>query len=333
LLWLIRACCPTATVWSGRRRGCGRRAATGPWARGQAILEAVLILPLFILIVLGILQLTQIEHARIMTEYAAFSAARAGIVWNGSNERMRDAALLALLPTFGRTDSTRELEQTWRRQRATDEQISALPWGAPRNISGTPLDGMVRVDTIAPASSDELGRIWNLPDGDDWEELDFDAAYTYPEAPGLSRHFQSFERPGAGDDEQELYRRANVLSIRVRYWYELRIPIANWFLFVCWYASHANATLRGAVDRPTLDASETAVNRRGDLQGLEHLASGIGNQRGFPTAHPSEMDLLWRLSTGQASFGTGNARRFFIPLSATYTMRMQSNFYRRWLMH
>jgi len=303
-------------------------------ARGQAILETILVLPLFIFIVLGILQLTQIEQARLMTEYAAFSAARAGIVWNGSNERMRDAALFAVLPTFGRADSAQELEQTWLRQKATDEQLSALPWGtAPRAVSGTPLDGMVRVDTIAPSSSDELGRIWNLPSGDDWEELDFDGAYTYPEAPGLSRHFDTFERPGTLDDSQELYRRANVLSIRVRYWYELQIPVANWFLFVCWYASQMNAALRGSVDRPTLDASATAVNRQGDLEGLEHLASGIGNQRGLPTASPSEMELLWWLSTGRASLGTGNARRFFIPLSATYSMRMQSNFYRRWLMH
>ena len=306
----------------------------GLQARGQAILEAVVVLPLFIFIVLGILQLTQIEQARLMTEYAAFSAVRAGVVWNGSNERMRDAALVALLPTFGRTDSAGELEQTWLREKVTDEQISALPWGAaPRAVSGTPLDGMVRVDPIAPPSSDELGRIWNLPGGDDWEELDFDGAYTYPEARGLSRHFDTFERPDARDDSQELYRRANVLSIRVRYWYELRIPVANWFLFVCWYASQANAPLRGAVDRPTLDGSATAVNRQGDLQGLERLAPGIANQRGLPTASPPEIELLWRLSTGQASLGTGNARRFFIPLSATYSLRMQSNFYRRWLMH
>jgi len=303
------------------------------WARGQAILEAVLVLPLFIFIVLAILQLTQIEQARLMTEYAAFSAARAGIVWNGSNERMRDAALVALLPTFGRTDSARELEQSWLRQKDTDGKLSALSWGGPRAVSGTPLDGMVRVDTIAPSSSDELGRIWNLPGADDWEELDFDGAYAYPEAPGLSRHFDMFERPGTSDDSQELYRRANVLSIRVRYWYELRIPVANWFLFVCWYASQANAALRGSVDRSTLDASATAVNRQGDLQGLEHPASGIGNQRGLAAASSSEMDLLWRLSTGKASLGAGNARRFFIPLSATYSMRMQSNFYRRWLMH
>jgi hypothetical protein len=284
-----------------RVRGSLDRIARDRASRGQAILESVLVIPLMIVTVLGILQLTQIEQARIMTEFAAFSAARAGIVWNGSNARMRDAALVALLPTFGRTDSAEALMLTWQRQRAADEEFTTLPWGTPlpATINGSPLNGLVRVDTIAPEGSDELGRIWNLRGAHDWKEIDFDAAYTYPEAPGLEQHFETFDHPGTQDEGQEIHRRANLLSIRVRHWYELRVPLANWFLFVCWYASHARAE----------------------------------NQRGFPTAYRSEMALLWALSTGQASLGSVGRRRFFIPLSATYSMRMQSNFYRKWLMH
>jgi hypothetical protein len=291
-----------------RVRGSLDRVARDRAPRGQAIIESVLVIPLMIVIVLAILQLTQIEQARIMTEFAAFSAARAGIVWNGSNTRMRDAALVALLPTFGRTDSAEALMHTWQRQRAADEEFTALPWGTPlpATINGAPLNGLVRVDAVAPEGSDELGRIWNLRGVHDWKEIDFDSAYTYPEAPGLEHRFDTFDHPEKQDEGQETLRRASLLTIRVRHWYELRVPVANWFLFVCWYASHARA------DRP---------------------AEAIGNQRGFPTAHRSEMALLWALSTGQASLGAGSRRRFFIPLSATYTMRMQSNFYRKWLMH
>ena len=284
-----------------RGRGDLGRIARDRAPRGQAMLESALVIPLMIVIVLAILQLTQIEQARTMTEFAAFSAARAGIVWNGSNARMRDAALVALLPTFGRTDSAEALIRTWQRQRAADEEFAALPWGAsaPAAINGSPLKGLVRIDTIAPEGSDELGRIWNLRGGYDWKELDFDSAYTYPEAPGLEQHFETFDQPARADEEQEVYRRANVLSIRVRHWYELRVPVANWFLFVCWYG----------------------------------LAKPIEHQTGYPTADRSEMALLWALSKGQASLGLERRPRFFIPLSATYTMRMQSNFYRKWLMH
>jgi hypothetical protein len=45
------------------------------------------------------------------------------------------------------------------------------------------------------------------------------------------------------------------------------------------------------------------------------------------------MGLLWALSTGRVSLAFDNRRRFFIPLSATYSMWMQSSFYRKWLMH
>jgi len=304
-------------------------------AHGQAILETVLVMPLMILIALAILQLTEIELARIMTEYAAFNAARAGIVWNGNNERMRDAALFALLPTFGRTDSAAALAATWARQRARDDEFSALPWStpSPRAIEGVPLNGVVRVDTLNPEASEELGRVWNLTGGPYWKELEFDSPYTYPEAPGLSQHFGAFDDPAGTDERQEVYRRAGILSIRVRYWYELRVPLANWFLFVCWCAANARVALHGAVDRPTLRSSSNALNRTADLEGIEQLASGIDNQKGYPTADRSEMSLLWALSTGRASFGLDNRRRFFIPLSATYSMRMQSSFYRKWLMH
>ncbi len=292
-------------------------------------------MPLMIVIGLGILQLTEIEQARIMTEYAAFSAARAGIVWNGNNERMRDAALFALLPTFGKTDSAGALGETWVRQRARDEALTALPWSTPipSTLNGVPLNGIVRVDAINPVASDELGRVWNLGGGADWKELDFDAAYTYPEVAGLSQHFDNFEDPTKLDQGQEVYRRANVLSIRVRYWYELRVPLANWFLFLSWYAANANVGLHGAVDRPTLRSSANAMNRTSELEGLDGRAAGIANEKGFPTADRSEMSVLWALATGRMSLGLERGRRFLIPLSATYSMRMQSNFYRKWLMH
>src|SRR6185503_16858406 len=79
---------------------------------GQAAVEAALIMPLMVFMALGIIQLTMIQHAKLMTEYAAYQAARAGIVWNGNNERMHDAAIMALLPTMGRTDSAGELATT-----------------------------------------------------------------------------------------------------------------------------------------------------------------------------------------------------------------------------
>lgn len=67
---------------------------------GQAAVEAALTLPLTVFLILGILQLFLMQQARIMAEYAAFRATRAGSVRHGSCEAMTDAAILGVLPTF-----------------------------------------------------------------------------------------------------------------------------------------------------------------------------------------------------------------------------------------
>jgi len=89
---------------------------TSPNLRGQASIEWLLCLPVVLLVLLGIFQLSLLAHARLLTDYAAYSAARAGIVWNGNPSRMRDAALLALLPLRGRTDTRDALTAAFERE-------------------------------------------------------------------------------------------------------------------------------------------------------------------------------------------------------------------------
>lgn len=297
-----------------------RRKSYPPGESGQAALETALVLPLMVFLGLGLLQLTQMQHAKLMTEYAAYCAARAGIVWNGSNERMHDAALVALLPTLGRTDGLAGLARTWTRARLQDEALQALAWPTkdaevPARVNGAPLFGQVRVDTVGPSSSPpERGGRAPGSDGR-WEELDFDG-------------------PARGGDEGA-YREATVLSVRVRYWYELRVPFAQWIVFTAWWAANAGVALGGAIHAPTLDSKARLTNRRGGMRevGLAPVR-GLGNQRGYDTLHRSEMAVLWGLATGAIPLVPGRAgRHYLIPLTATYSMRMQSNVYSKWLMH
>src|SRR4029079_16997593 len=88
-------------------------------------------MPLMVFMCLGIVQLTMLQHAKLMTEYAAYQAARAGIVWNGNNERMHDAALAALLPTVGRTDTLLNYGKQWIKADAADTALAAISWGSP----------------------------------------------------------------------------------------------------------------------------------------------------------------------------------------------------------
>jgi hypothetical protein len=304
--------------------------------RGQAAVETAIVLPLMIFIVLGILQLSMMQHARIMTEYAAFNAARAGIVWNGNNERMRDAALVSLLPTIGRTDSLTELGATFARQQLYDTAMRQLSWGseAPQTVNGSPLWGLVRIDTINPALYTPLGSIWKLPTGLDWQELDFDGPDAYPEVEGgLGARMQKFFNLTSPDPAEERYRRATVLSIRVRYWYELRIPFANWLVFLSWYAGNAATQISGGIGREQVGGGATILGGTGNIDPLGGQGRALTNQKGYATATTREMMVLWGLSRGSIPLMPGAARRFFIPLSATYSMRMQSNFHRKWIMH
>src|SRR5262249_46417022 len=183
-----------------------------------------------------------------MTEYAAFCAARAGIVWNGNNERMRNAALLALLPTHGRTNDVQNLIESLVHEESMDRSFRRLPWGGevPNQVNGAPLTGLVRVDTLHPtdASFDAVAR--ESGSSRTLEEIDFD----------------HIEQPAA--------RRAEVLKIRVRYWYELKVPLANWLIFVSWYATNASLRATGALHRSQLASSGGAT--------------GIAHREGYPSA-------------------------------------------------
>src|SRR5690606_28468366 len=113
------------------------------------------ILPLMIFFLLGLIQLSMMQHAKLMTEYAAYQSARAGIVWNGHVGRMRDAAIVALLPTLGRTDDINHTVSTWQKMRQYDDAMRSIMLGGaggvtPPDVNGAHLFGMVRVDTISP---------------------------------------------------------------------------------------------------------------------------------------------------------------------------------------
>lgn len=306
---------------------------------GQAAVEAALVMPLMVFMTLGIIQLTMIQHAKIMTEYAAYQAARAGIVWNGNNERMHDAAIIALLPTMGRTDDIGRLALTWGKHQLYDTALRGLAWTAtrvrpPQSFNGSNLFGMIRVDTVNPAYFTPIDTIWKLRSGYNWKELDFDGADSFPEVPGLESKIIKFFRLPEPDDSETVYRKATRLTIRLRYWYELRVPFANWIIFTSWYATNAGVALRGAIDRPTLSPRANMVNRSSNIAALGAMARGMDHEQGYNTVYAPEMWVLWGLANGSIPLISNLVgKRYFLPLTATYSMRMQSNFHRKWVLH
>lgn len=67
---------------------------------GAAIAETAITIPTFLIVILGIIQLTLVINAKLLVNYAAYCAARAGIVHNGDPNKMSQAAAAALTPLF-----------------------------------------------------------------------------------------------------------------------------------------------------------------------------------------------------------------------------------------
>lgn len=69
---------------------------------GQAVVETAIVMPLFVFLLLGILQLGLMHQARLLTKYAAYKAVRAGALHNARIDVMERAALAVLMPMLSR---------------------------------------------------------------------------------------------------------------------------------------------------------------------------------------------------------------------------------------
>ncbi len=244
---------------------------------GQAVVEAAIVLPAMVFLLLLALQLTQLQQARILGEYAAFAAARAGIVMDGDPARMKQAATLAVLSGSGQFDGVSAIARTFLRLQAEDAVLR--PFGLEQ----------VRVYVHNPVAPD-FARWGRHLDG---QEIDFDDV-----------------RPGATE--------ATLLSLQIRWLYELKVPFANRMIQAIWVAAKSGLlqSWRGwDLTGPRL-GSQTGP----DAIATSHaLAAGIAVPDGTPEGIPIA-----------ALAAAARAGRYYLPVQAFYTMRMQSNPYRKW---
>jgi len=294
------------------------------------MVESAIVIPLMTFMILGVLQLTMVQHARIMTEYAAFNAARAGIVWNADPWIMENAAIISLMPTSDRliddlTDPEKMVKNIVMRalmyqinrrlpeavdlvNQGTDQLIAQLPAGLQGNAEG--MRDTIVTQAANWADAGMQSAIRNALGGKDVRMVqveilnprmgDFDVINRYTEIP-----FDSIR-------EGSSWRKKTQLTIQVRYLYMMKIPFANWIIHSAWRAHRAAITLYGAIYNPTTNAGDSSLfNKHGEkpeLQGSTNLDR-----------------ILSKLAGGDPAV-------YLVPLRAQYTMRMQSDPYRVSLM-
>lgn len=170
---------------------------------GQAAVESALTLPLTIFLILGTLQLFMMLQARIMAQYAAYQAVRAGSLHYGNCLMMDQAALLALMPTI--QPIARPDLGTPAKQLAKAFQARYKPTGTPHTKYSKALDSGYSQPIVEIVREEPtVSYLTSLPS----------TAYL------SSTEDTDFDQLGKSDR----------LEIRMLYWYRLRIPFADWVM-------------------------------------------------------------------------------------------------------
>jgi hypothetical protein len=174
---------------------------------GQVEVETAVVLPVAVFLLLGLIQLGLLHQARIMTEYAAYRATRAGALYNLDKGKMKAAAIGALLPilsydnggaeVLSRTDSASRWAQKYIKPRFKFNRMMDVPWM-----------NYVEVIICEPLRSDVSGLTY---DSDDGKLVPFDN----PEVAG-------------GSGKKTKIRAELVLN------YRLIIPFADWVIYRMW---------------------------------------------------------------------------------------------------
>lgn len=272
----------------------------------QAMVETAIVCPMVIFFMLGVIQLGMMQQARLMVEYAAFNAARAGSVWNMSQWHMHRAAELSLVPTRPAFPIAGGVVGS-----STTGNVA----GRIENFGNLGLSyAETVVANLAPMFGDK--RVIHIdilnPKKEyfsDKEEIDFDEISN---------------------------RQKTQLTIRLTYFYRMKIPFANWVIFNTWMEirsrSHGLAskilTALNKIFNTNIPISNRpflafdAVNYTAFTNGLATILSGLLKD-GMSNDYEGLSPWNWALLITYAA-----AKEYYMPLITSHTIRMQSNPYK-----
>lgn len=169
-------------------------------------METALTLPLTIFLLLGVLQLSMMLQARIVAQYAAYQAVRAGSLNKGDCRKMQQAALVALLPTITQVRTPKMLGDAF---------------GARCNPCNATGKGKVTIRyNPAQDGANEVGF-------SGYKEPILEIVRERPtvNSVNLRPHGEDtdFDEPRSPADTVRL-------EIRMLYWYRMRIPFVSWVM-------------------------------------------------------------------------------------------------------
>lgn len=259
---------------------------------GQAMVETAIVLPLFVFMVLGTIQLTLIIQAKSMTKYAAYRAARAGAMNGMDMDRMQKEAFVALSPVISGSLMQRLRLMNGRPTSSTKLMLASMFFGTATNrYTVLPV---VNVRICGPVKSWLRRSIGVNGTAVNSGEIDFDD----PRNTFDSRSASELNNgPRSIGERLEKFERTR-LRVQVEYNHNLIIPFANWIFYNIWRDRRIPATLR--------------MGEGGSQGGSSWLSLIIS---AILTGQPDYWEME-RKATGT----------YTMPLVENYAFRMQSNF-------
>lgn len=229
---------------------------------GQVAVEAALVMPLFVFLILGILQLGLIAQARVMAKYAAYRAARVGAMNNADPKAIEAAAIFHLLPVLvdskdliQPTSTSDDVVKKFSNHMAADNK---LPGGAQlvKAVICSPLKGDLDGGGTKPMPDGASGQQARGGQGTN-AEVDFDdpANQSFPAAyvkdAGAVRRFKRLR-----------------LAVQVQLLYRMPIPFANWVIVNSYLGVNLPSVLmmpgKGVTERAKKGQVEDVINAAKD---------------------------------------------------------------------
>lgn len=162
--------------------------------RGAAIVEAVIALPILLVVILGAIQFGLIYEAKATLNHASLQAARAGAVSNARPDAIRRGLARGLAPLYSSESSLEGFARTVARINA--ELI---------------IDARLRIlNPTREAFADFAEEV------DDVREIPNDRLHARSTAIGAQSRLNIQD--------------ANLLKVEITYGYELKVPLVNWFI-------------------------------------------------------------------------------------------------------
>ena len=210
-----------------------------PRQQGVSMTELLIALPMFVLLIFIIAELSRMHEAKSILDVAALSAARAGAIHGGDPGKMRGAAATAMAPLYvtdgaSVTDLTTAIGQSKRDTELThfigSTSVTSVPLMGSFNDAGGGVQQGIKIDILSPTRQmlNDFGV--RRPDAQG-------KTVSYNVIPNDNLMYRStVQRNGVNVQD------ANLLKIRVTYLYETKMPLTRYF-----FTPLMNANLTGVL--------------------------------------------------------------------------------------